>query len=87
MPLTLGSPVEGASRPSFHASLDGQAAIVELDSGAVFRLAKQATPGEIAEVLQSKREEIEDAATRLAGDGFITHRDGGVEILITALDL
>ena len=87
MPLTLGSPIEGASRPSFHASLDRRAAIVELDSGAVFRLAKQATPGEIAKVLHSKREEIENAATRLAGEGFITDREGGVEILITALDL
>lgn len=87
MPIILGSPVEGAPRPSFHASLDGQMAIVELDSGAVFRLTEHATPAELGGLLEEKRDMIRDAASRLIDDGFVTRRDGSIEILITALDL
>jgi hypothetical protein len=87
MAITLGSVVEGASRPSFHAFLDGKAAIVELDSGAVFRLTEHATAAELPRMLDAKRERIQQAATRLIEDGFITRRDDNIEILITALDL
>jgi hypothetical protein len=87
MSIILGSPIEGASRPSFRASLNGEAAIVELDSGAVFRLAEHATPAELPHVLRDKREQIQLAAARLIEEGFVTQGDDGVEILITALDL
>jgi len=87
MSFILGSPVEGSPRPSFHALLEGQQAIVELDSGAVFRLAEQATPKEIARILDGKRDIISEAAARLVGGGFVTRRGDSIEILITALDL
>lgn len=87
MPVELGSPIEGAPRPSFHASLNGEAAIIELDSGAVFRLAEHATAAQLPAILDSKRHQIREAAIRLAEDGFVTRRDEGIEILITALDL
>lgn len=87
MSIILGTPIEGARRPSFHASLDGQKAIVELDSGAIFRLAEHASPAELAAVLDAKRDQIFEAALRLVREGFVTRHDHGVEILVTALDL
>jgi hypothetical protein len=87
MTIILGPAIEGAHRPSFHASLNGEAAIVELDSGAVFRLAENAAIPDLPAVLQAKRDQIRDAASRLIQNGFVTRHPDRLEILVTALDL
>jgi len=87
MPLTLGRPIESSSRPRFEADLDGRPAIVELDSGAVFKLADHATGKALTRLLEGRHERIQSAAARLAEQGFLTDVDGVVEILVTALDL
>lgn len=87
MSIILGSRVEDAPRPRFHASIDGESAIVELDSSAVLRLAEQAVPPALASVLDEKRDQIRAAAARLAAEGFVTRKAGCAEIVITALDL
>jgi len=87
MSITLGSRIEGASRPSFQASVDGENAIIELDSGAVLKLAERVTDVRLSRILDSKQDRIRDAAERLFRDGFATQGDKGLEILITALDL
>ncbi|MFC0305103.1 hypothetical protein ACFSTI_21460 [Rhizorhabdus histidinilytica] len=87
MSLILGSRLAGDGPPGFQASLDGEPAIVELDSGAIFKLARRATHDELDRILEEKRERIGDAAIRLAREGFVTRGDRGAEILVTALDL
>lgn len=87
MSLILGSRLAGDGHPGFHASLDGEPAIVELDSGAIFKLAKRAPHGELGRILEETRERIGDAAARLAREGFVTCGERGAEILVTALDL
>lgn len=87
MSLTLGSRIEGAPRPSFHALLDGEAAVVQLDNGAMSKLAMRASNVRQNTVLEEKKDVIGTAAARLAEGGFITRNDNGIEILVTALDL
>jgi len=87
MSLILGSRLEEGGHPGFHASLDGEPAIVELDSGAIFKLARRAPQSELDRILEEKRHRIGDAAMRLAREGFATRGDRGIEILVTALDL
>lgn len=87
MSLILDSRLAGGGHLGFHALLDGEPAIVELDSGAIFKLAKRATHDELDRILEEKRQKICDAAIRLAREGFLTRGENGVEILVTALDL
>lgn len=87
MSIILGSRIEGASRPSFHASLDGETAIVELDSSAVLKLSEPAGVARLNKILDDKRDRISDAAARLAREGFANRGDNGIEIVLTALDL
>jgi hypothetical protein len=87
MSIILGSRIEGAPRPSFHASLDGEAAVVELDSSAVLKLSEPAGIAKLNAILDDKRDRISDAATRLARDGFASRGSNGIEIVVTALDL
>jgi hypothetical protein len=87
MSLILGSCLEGTSRPGFHAWLDGETAVVELDSGAIFKLAERATHPTVTDILEEKRERIGEAAMRLAREGFVARGGRGIEILVTALDL
>lgn len=87
MPLTIGDPIDGSTRPSFRAHLDGKPALIRLDSGAVFKLAKQATGPDLNQALAAKRDQILVAAARLADEGFTIQEEGVAEIWITALDL
>lgn len=87
MSLILGTRLDGSSRPGFHAWLDGETAIVELDSGAILKLAGRATDGKLNNILEEKRDRISEAAMRLAREGFAARSDRGIEILVTALDL
>lgn len=87
MPLTLGSRIEGAPCPSFHASLDGEPVIIQLDNGAISKLTARASATRMNMILEDKKDLIGDAAKRLAESGFITRNGNGVEILVTALDL
>lgn len=87
MQLILGSRIKGTGRPGFHGWFEDEAAIIELDSGAIFELAERATDSELDAILENKRQRIGEAATRLAREGFTRRSERGIEILVTALDL
>lgn len=87
MSIILGTLIEDRPRPCFEASFDGKAAVVELDNSAIFRLVEHANPAELPALLNDKRDQISEAARRLASKGFFAQGENGLEMVITALDL
>ncbi|MET0375625.1 MAG: hypothetical protein ABW128_15385 [Rhizorhabdus sp.] len=87
MPITLGPLHADPSRRCFHASIDGRRAFIELDNGAIFKLAEHGESRSLAAILDRKQPQIIDAAQRLVDKGYFAERDGALEVVVTALDL
>lgn len=87
MQITLGHPSEDSSRRCFHASIDDQRALIELDNGALFKLVGNSGGPVLATISDQKQLLIVDAARRLVEKGHFAERDGILEVVVTALDL
>jgi hypothetical protein len=85
--VILGPATEVGGRPGFLGRVGQTPALVQLDSGALFKLLDYFEPDELPYVLIPNRERVQKAAQYILEHGFATEQGPGLAILVTALEL
>jgi hypothetical protein len=85
--VILGPATEVGGRPGFLGQIGQTPALIQLDSGALFKLLDYFEPDELPYVLIPHRERVQRAAQYILEHGFAIEQGTGLAILVTALEL